>query len=329
MGSVTSFSMTLAVNSQHDLNPELNAILALDLSIPEHPDLPEISHSLAESVLFGGKRLRPMVTFLAGRFFGLDADAARPFARAAELTHAATLCHDDVVDAAQVRRNRPTMNRLVGNARSVLAGDILLSRVVREIVEEGHLEVLAHLAQTLEDLSAGEWLQLNYRHRVDASRATLERISYLKTGALLGWCLATPARVVGCSESDVARAKRMGELIGLAFQMVDDTIDFDPQNEKAFAKDLREGMVNFVTLEVLESKPEMGGLIKEIWEQGDANLIPLPWGVETTEVACARVRQRVQHLISEAKEILASLPGNDAARSDLRDLLDALIERRH
>ena len=92
--------MTFALNPHLDTPTETPHPPGLDLSIPDHPDLPEISTSISESVLFGGKRLRPMVCFLAGRFFGIDSRIVHPFARAAELTHAATLCHDDVIDMA-------------------------------------------------------------------------------------------------------------------------------------------------------------------------------------------------------------------------------------
>ncbi len=127
----------------------LEAVDSLDLSLNVEA-VPEIETLLGKTVLFRGKKFRPTLSFLVGQFFRLDLKQVSPYARAAEFVHSATLAHDDVIDESSVRRNRPTLNARSTNGRAVLAGDLLLARVMVELSALGQLRIIHDLSKTVE-----------------------------------------------------------------------------------------------------------------------------------------------------------------------------------
>ena len=120
-----------------------------------------IDEVLSRTVLRGGKRLRPLLTFLMGNLFKIDLESLTPFARATELVHAASLSHDDVIDNATMRRGCPSINILASNKKAVLAGDYLLSSVIVDLCSTGELVLVNEMSLVIKDLSEGEWLQLD------------------------------------------------------------------------------------------------------------------------------------------------------------------------
>src|SRR4051812_15877833 len=133
------------------------AVESLDLSLNVH-SVPEVDILLSKTVLFRGKKFRPTLCFLMGQLLRLPQELLHPYARAAEFVHAATLAHDDVIDESLIRRNRPTLNARSSNARAVLAGDLLLARVMAELSSLGEIQIIHDLARTVEELVLGEWL---------------------------------------------------------------------------------------------------------------------------------------------------------------------------
>ena len=172
----------------------LSAVQNLDLQLKVH-SVPEIDILLGKTVLFRGKKFRPMLCFLMGQLFRLPVETLSPYARAAEFVHAATLAHDDVIDESVVRRNRPTLNARSTNARAVLAGDLLLARVMSELSDLGDIHIIRDLSGTVEELVSGEWLQLEARKVLSINREHLETVAKMKTASLMIWCCGTPARV--------------------------------------------------------------------------------------------------------------------------------------
>jgi geranylgeranyl pyrophosphate synthase len=283
---------------------ELRAVESLDLLVDAPAHIPEIPQLLQNTLLVGGKRLRPALCFLMGRLLGVSTEKLAPFARAAELTHAATLAHDDVTDEAERRRNRPTLNAVTGNSRAVLTGDLLLARVLREIADQGNPEVLRDMTVVYEDLVTGEWLQLEARGKIDVTRELLERIARHKTGSLLRWCCSTPARLAERGPEFIRTAEKLGETLGLAFQMIDDVIDFEVGGEKPFAQDLREGTVNFVTLAMIERRPELSRMLAETLGRETRTY---PWTDEELADARESVREQAARKMEEADEYLNEL----------------------
>jgi octaprenyl-diphosphate synthase len=293
--------------------------------------VPEIDGLLSKTVLFRGKKFRPTLCFLVGQLFGYDLVKLHPYARAAEFVHAATLAHDDVIDESELRRNRPTLNARVSNARAVLAGDLLLARVMAELSDLGEIKVISELSNTVEALVTGEWLQLEARKISQVSRSHLETVAKMKTASLMSWCCVTPARLAHANEEVLEALRRFGESLGIAFQMIDDIIDYTSEGGKPFAQDLREGLVNYVTLEMIESNSGLREPIQKIL--GTELTHPVwPWKPEELNAACDQVRVRTQakleaadQFLSQISKMLTSL--DFEALQSLRSILVYLKER--
>ncbi len=296
------------------------AVAALDTSLPAGIALPELPELLNRTVANGGKRLRPALLFLLADLFDVSSTRATPYARAAELLHAATLVHDDVVDEALVRRGRPTVNAETSNARAVLAGDLLLSRVIGEMASLGDVVALRGLSDTLEMLVDGEWRQLGARGRIDVSRDELEITAQRKTASLMEWCCWVPALLAGKSAATQERCRELGRIVGLAFQMKDDELDFSRSGEKPFAQDLREGLANFLTVELLEIDDSLKAKLAPLL--GKADVTEWPWTETQLTEAKQRVRKRVETSLTRARALLDEL---DFPRTSSLTALHTLI----
>lgn len=258
------------------LMPIQNSINTLDLLVKTNHSIPEIPSLLNRTVLLGGKRLRPALCFLMGQALGISSSRMEPFARAAEFTHSASLAHDDVVDSASTRRSLKTINAESSNKRAVLAGDLLLARVMVELSQQGDVDIIQDLALAVEDLVNGEWLQIDIRGRVDVQMDELIEVSIRKTASLMSWCCTVAARLSPFySKNLLELTKDFGKNLGIAFQMMDDVIDFSMQGEKDYAKDLKEGIVNYVICDLLNRKPQHRIEAKKIL--GQAEIPSFPW----------------------------------------------------
>lgn len=306
------------------------AVESLDLSLNVH-SVPEIDALLEKTVLFRGKKFRPTLCFLMGQLFRIPPEKTAAYARSAEFVHAATLAHDDVIDESPVRRNRPTLNARASNARAVLAGDLLLARVMSELSSLGQLEIIKSLAYTVEELVSGEWLQLEARKICRVNRHHLETVAKKKTASLMIWCCETPARLVGADEKTVQACGKFGECLGIAFQLIDDIIDYDVTGGKPLAQDLREGLVNYVTFEMIEETPSLVEPLQKMLGQ-ELSYPQWPWTATQLNSACDRVRARAQAKLEAADQILSqiskSLENLDSeALQALRSILVYLKER--
>lgn len=224
-----------------------------------------VARAAVELVGLGGKRLRPLCVALSartGRGFGA---AGRHLAVAADYTHSATLLHDDVVDLGDTRRGAPTARMVYGNAASVFAGDYLLVAALRQVRLSGVAGALEALLETLDEMIGAESQQLALRGKVRGDRATYLAVAQGKTAALFGWCCRVGALVGGADEQKAAALEAYGRHLGLAFQVVDDLLDFEGQPEKTgktlFA-DLREGKPTFPLIVALEREPGLLPLLE-------------------------------------------------------------------
>ena len=308
----------------------LSAVQNLDLQLKVH-SVPEIDVLLGKTVLFRGKKFRPMLCFLMGQLFRLPVESLSPYARAAEFVHAATLAHDDVIDESVVRRKRPTLNARSTNARAVLAGDLLLARVMSELSDLGNIDVIRDLSGTVEELVTGEWLQLEARKVLSIHREHLETVAKMKTASLMIWCCGTPARLVKAEEKILNACRKYGECLGIAFQMIDDIIDYDAKGDKPFAQDLREGLVNYVTFELLLENPHLEKPVQKLLGEPEMPGV-WPWEDYQLKAACDRVRARAQAKLEIADQLLSQIsksienPDPNALQS-LRSILVYLRER--
>lgn len=207
----------------------------------------------------GGKRLRPALVAVCAQAVADQADLERGIRLGAclEMIHMATLIHDDVIDNAPMRRHRPTAAGLFGNAASILSGDVLLSRAMTLLAEDGDLRIIRAVSRAAVSLAEGEVREMELRGRFDLSEAAYYETLRLKTAAFIECCCKVGAMIGGASETEEHALATYGNHLGLAFQLADDALDFsgDPlETGKTIGGDFREGCM---TLPVIRARPHL------------------------------------------------------------------------
>jgi octaprenyl-diphosphate synthase len=201
----------------------VNALIRTRMASEHAPRIPEVTAHLVEA---GGKRLRPLLTLAAARMLGYTGDHHVKLAATVEFIHTATLLHDDVVDESLRRRGRPTANLLWDNKSSVLVGDYLFSRSFQLMVETGNLRVLDILANASATIAEGEVLQLTAARDLRTDEKVYLQVIRGKTAALFAAATEVGAVIAGASEEKVAALRDYGDALGIAFQIVDDMLDY-------------------------------------------------------------------------------------------------------
>ncbi|MFA5041281.1 MAG: polyprenyl synthetase family protein [Bdellovibrionales bacterium] len=194
----------------------------------------------------GGKRMRPLLTLACARLCGYEGMRHRKLAACVEFIHTATLLHDDVVDESALRRGLPSANILFGNQASVLVGDFLLSRAFELMVEDGSLDVLKILSRTSSVVAEGEVLQLMTTNDSATSEQAYLEIIRDKTAELFASACRIGAIVAERSASEEEALRTFGLNLGIAFQIVDDVLDYSANEErlgKTVGNDFREGKI--------------------------------------------------------------------------------------
>ena len=210
--------------------------------------IPQLASHL---VAAGGKRLRPLLTLAAARLCGHTGQRHVGLAACVEFIHTATLLHDDVVDESELRRGQASANALFGNKPSVLVGDFLFARAFALMIEDGSLEVLRILCNASATISEGEVLQLTIQNDLSADEATYLQVIEGKTAALFAAAAEVGAVVAGRPASEQAALCAYGHNLGVAFQLVDDALDYAADQAalgKTVGDDFREGKVTLPVL---------------------------------------------------------------------------------
>jgi octaprenyl-diphosphate synthase len=225
----------------------------------------------------GGKRLRPICVALASRVGSGASPAARAFAIAVELVHNATLLHDDVVDLGDVRRGAPAARVVYGNAASIFGGDWLLVEALQRIQAAAVPGVLDRMLAVIREMVIAEAWQLERRGRVGATAREYFEIARGKTASLFRWAMFAGARAGGTGDDACAALEEYGTHLGLAFQIVDDVLDFDGQPGevgKSLLVDLREGKMTYPLIVAMQKSPELAPLLEEVCRSEDVALPP-------------------------------------------------------
>jgi octaprenyl-diphosphate synthase len=280
----------------------------------------------------GGKRLRPALLLLITRLFGPSNDSARRLAAIVEMIHTATLVHDDVIDVAKTRRGRPSTNVVWGNHISVLAGDWLYMQAFQVALRERQFHILDVLISLTQMMVEGELLQLERLQRLDISEADYMELVDRKTASLFSACARLGSIAAGADEAIEANLGDFAWNLGMAFQLVDDILDFT-SSEKILGKpagnDLREGKVTLPMIYALESaSKEERQAVETVMADGNYDQIPFMGVLQVLEHhgTIARAYERAHAFTSRARELLSPFPESPAQRA-LLAVIDMVTDR--
>ena len=296
----------------------------------QHVEFPWLRQMLEATLGGGGKRIRPAIALLAGRLGMYDLDKLVPLAASVELLHTATLIHDDVIDAATERRGRPTAAALFNNASSVMLGDYMFAHAAEFVARTGNIRVIRNFADTLRVMANGELVQdmSAFEYSEDVQRY-LDRIAG-KTASLFATAAEGGAIVSGAPEALVAPMRRFGQQLGMAFQIVDDILDFTATSEelgKPSGSDLLAGTVTLPTLLYMARSPE-DNPVKRAFE-GTRRRANLQRAI--TEIRASDLLDEsfvtARRFADAARAALTDLPAGETLEA-LDGLVDYVIARR-
>lgn len=324
---MTTASATFTTLIEDDLN-RLEARLLEVVPLVEHPTIGE---RLAALIKAGGKRLRPSLTFHAARIYGADPDRTLPVAAGIELLHTATLVHDDLVDNAQERRGTPTLNSVFPMGLVVLSGDLLFAEAARLVAEAEHVGVVKSFARALSEICHGEIMQAQSKNTLVPVEAYYQRI-YGKTGSLFRTAAETGAMLGTDDPAQIEALGEYGRLLGMAFQIVDDALDFTSDGErlgKPIGHDLRQGVISLpVLLYHAKGLPSNGTLRHVIAGRASEAQV-----LETIEAirASGAIDESLQQARAFAQQACAALHTipEGPARQALIDLAEFVVTRDH
>src|SRR5579872_6487877 len=282
----------------------------------------------------GGKRLRPALLLLAARLAGESGTTAVQLGAVVELIHAATLVHDDVIDAAETRRGRPSTNVKWGNHTCVLAGDWLYMQAFQIALRERNFQILDLLIGLTQMMVEGELLQLERIGRIDVTEADCMELVDRKTACLFSVCSKLGALAGGADPQTQEQLAEYAWNLGMAFQLVDDVLDFTAR-EKTLGKpvggDLREGKVTLPLVYALSGATgDERRLVERVLADRHYDNVPLRdilllndryHGIE-------RVRERAQAFTDKARQVIAEFPETPYQRA-LYGITELVTERDH
>lgn len=308
----------------HAVNREIAGRLQSDVVL--------INQLAAYIINSGGKRIRPIIVLLAARALGYEGQAHIRLAAIIEFIHTATLLHDDVVDASELRRGQSTANTIWGNEASVLVGDFLYSRAFEMMVEVNQMRVMEILARTTNTIARGEVLQLLNCHDPDTTEERYLDVIHSKTAKLFEASAQLGAVIAGQNGAMETAMSRYGLHLGTAFQLVDDALDYGRNNPalgKNIGDDLAEGKPTLPLIHALRNgNDEQRKLLRGVIEQGDHSQIDAVVDtIESTGSIAYTARQAEAEAI-RAKEALTSLPDSPYKRA-LVDLTFFSVNRNH
>lgn len=307
----------------------VNALIRERMASEHAPRIPEVTAHLVEA---GGKRLRPMLTLAAARMCGYGGPYHVHLAATVEFIHTATLLHDDVVDESRQRRGRPTANLLWDNKSSVLVGDYLFSRSFQLMVETGSLRVLDILANASATIAEGEVLQLTASQDLATNEAIYLQVVRGKTAALFAAATEVGGVIAGAPEDQVQALHTYGDALGIAFQIVDDLLDYGGSSAtigKNTGDDFRERKLTLPVIKaVAAADPAERAFWGRVIEKGDQREGDLEQAIALLVRHGALDQTRAEALAwaNRAKAALDRLPAHDL-RDMLTDLADYVVAR--
>jgi octaprenyl-diphosphate synthase len=329
-----------ARNSAENIKPLMDLVAAdmeginriiLDKAVSEVDLIPQLAHHLIDS---GGKRLRPMLALASSKLCDYAGTGHIRVASAIEFMHTATLLHDDVVDESGLRRGKKTARMIWGNQASVLVGDFLLGQAFRMLVDVGSLPVLKILSNAAAIIAEGEVMQLAAAKNTSTTEDEYLAIINAKTAALFSAAAEVGAAIVNRPAPEQAALKSYGRNLGLAFQLVDDALDYSGdsgQLGKTVGDDFREGKI---TLPVILSFRRGSDRERGFWKKTmvDGNVEPGDLEHATSLMkrhkAIEATFERARSFGAVARDALAIFPGR-SEKAAMERVIDFCIERTH
>lgn len=286
-------------------------LIAFEAELATIPRGARVVHSAAHHLLdLRGKHLRPLCVALASRFGDGFTEQARRLAVAVELVHCATLLHDDVVDVAERRRGQPAACVVYGNAASIFAGDWLLIAALRRIAAAGVDGVLDRMLGVIDEMIVAESIQLERRGNVAGARDDYFAIVEGKTAALFRWAMIAGARVARLSPAAESALERFGLHLGVAFQAVDDELDFADGTGKDPLADLREGKITYPLVIALEREATLHARLVALLAEPEPRRDELTAIAQTVRAtgALTATRALAEEHVERALAVLDDLP---------------------
>jgi octaprenyl-diphosphate synthase len=308
----------------------INRII-LDKAVSEVDLIPQLAHHLIDS---GGKRLRPMLALASSKLCDYPGTGHIRVASAIEFMHTATLLHDDVVDESGLRRGKKTARMIWGNQASVLVGDFLLGQAFRMLVDVGSLPVLKILSNAAAIIAEGEVMQLAAAKNTSTTEDEYLAIINAKTAALFSAAAEVGAAIVNRPAPEQAALKSYGRNLGLAFQLVDDALDYSGDSDqlgKTVGDDFREGKI---TLPVILSFRRGSDRERGFWKKTivDGNVEPGDLEHATSLMkrhkAIEATFERARSFGAVARDALAIFPDR-SEKAAMERVIDFCIERTH
>lgn len=287
---------------------------------------PVVQPLAAHVVEAGGKRIRPTMTVLMAKAFGCDDERLYEIASAIELLHGASLMHDDVVDAAALRRGSPSAHTVFGVNRTILAGDVLLAACMRIVLRTRMFDLVDSVATAAEKTAAGEVDEISNLRNPNLDYESYLRIITGKTGWIIRSACEIGAIYAGVSAEQVSAAARYGLELGIAFQLVDDALDIAPQSKtgKPTGGDLREGKVTPLLhfyLDALDAQARVA-FMRGFKDASFSEQVIEAHVKRMRELKCdEKTRALADRHLKSAKDALALVPAGQE-----RDILLAMID---
>jgi len=290
--------------------------------------IPAIGHYIVNS---GGKRLRPLLCLLTARLFGYQGERHIPLSVVVEFIHTASLLHDDVVDSSDQRRGAPSANGVWGNQASVLVGDFLFSRAFQMMVADGDMAMLKLMSDVTNALAEGEVLQLSRTFHLEMTEAECLEVIERKTAVLFKAASEVGAHAAGQSADVIAAMAEYGMCLGVAFQLMDDALDYLAEAEEAgkpVGHDLEEGKITLPLIYAMGRDTELASRVERIaergsYEQGDRvwvrERVAAQGGSEFAMRRASDYAERAKHLLpdhadAKIRQLLADLADFSAHR---------------
>lgn len=291
--------------------------------------IPNLAGHLINS---GGKRIRPMLTLAAAKMCGYGGEAQLKLAAAVEFIHTATLLHDDVIDESDLRRGSPTANTIWGNQASVLVGDFLFSRSFQLMVEADNVRVLDILSNASAVIAEGEVMQLITANDTSTTEDNYLKVIGAKTAALFEAATQVGAVIAGAPQEQEDALHSYGHNLGIAFQIVDDALDYSGAQAKlgkTVGDDFREGKV---TLPILLAYRRGNDQERAFWDktivdgEQDEGDLQRAIALMGKHDALKDTVERARHYGSIAKDALAIFPDSEYTKA-LNGIVDFCINR--